>query len=220
MTIFYHEQLHRGEEAMELLQLSRVTICGTGALGANVAEGLARTGLGFLRLIDDDRIEERNLQTQPWERADVGARKARVLAAALYRAVGTEAEPQVRRLDAGNVKKLLRGSDLVVDAFDNSVSRRIVAEHCRDGLVAPEARHQHIPCVHAGLAAAYSEVIWNDAYRVPSDAGDDVCDYPLARNLVTLTVAVACEAILAFLIDGVERSYTVTLDDLRVQPYS
>ncbi len=219
MTIFYHEQLHRGAEAMELLQLARITICGTGALGANVAEGLARTGVGFLKLIDDDRIEERNLQTQPWERADVGARKARVLANALYRAVGTEAEAVVRRLDAGNVKKLLRGSDLVVDAFDNSVSRRIVAEHCGDACVAPEAR-QRIPCLHAGLAAAYSEVIWNAAYRVPSDAGDDVCDYPLARNLVTLTVAVACEAILAFLTSGEQRSYTVTLDDLRVQPYS
>ena len=44
-----------------------------------------------------------------------------------------------------------------------------------------------------------------------SDAGDDVCDYPLARNLVTLTVAVACEVVLAFLIDGVERSYNASL---------
>ncbi len=210
MSYFYHEQLHRGTEAMELLQLAQVTICGAGALGANIAEGLARTGVGSLKLIDDDRIEERNLQTQPWERADVGARKARVLAGALYRAVGTEAEAVVRRLDAGNVKKLLRGSDLVVDAFDNSVSRRVVAEYCGEDL----------PCLHAGLAAAYAEVIWNPLYRVPSDAGDDVCDYPLARNLVTLTVAVACEAILAFLIAGEKESYTVTLDDLKVQPYS
>ena len=142
-----------------------------------------------------------------------------MLANNLYRAVGTEAEAVVRRLDADNVKKLLRGSDLVVDAFDNSVSRRIVAEHCGGHGVAPEARQRNIPCLHAGLAAAYAEVIWNDAYRVPSDAGDDVCDYPLARNLVTLTVAVACEAILAFVIDGEERSYTITLDDLRVHPY-
>ncbi len=210
MTIFYHEQLHRGAEAMELLQLARVTLCGTGALGANIAESLARAGVGTLKLIDDDRIEERNLQTQPWERADVGARKARVLANALYRAVGAEAEAVVRRLDAGNVKKMVRGSDLVVDAFDNSVSRRVVADHCHENA---------LPCLHAGLAAGYAEVIWNAGYRVPSDAGDDVCDYPLARNLVTLTVAVACEAILSFLIDGEERSYTVTLDDLRVQPF-
>lgn len=211
MTFFFHEQLHRGTEAMEILQLARVTLCGAGALGANIADSLARTGVGTLRLIDDDRIEERNLQTQPWERADVGARKARVLAGALYRAVGTEAEAMVRRLDAGNVKKLLRGSDLVIDAFDNSVSRRIVTEHCAA---------QSLPCLHAGLAAAYSEIIWNSAYRVPSDAGDDICDYPLARNLVTLTVAVACEAALTFLIDGEEASYTITLEDFRIRPYS
>ena len=35
-------------------------------------------------------------------------------------------------------------------------------------------------------------VIWNECYRVPSPSSDDVCDYPLARNLVMLTVAVAC----------------------------
>jgi hypothetical protein len=38
-------------------------------------------------------------------------------------------------------------------------------------------------------------IVWNPIYRVPSPANDDVCDYPLARNLVMLTVAVACEVI-------------------------
>lgn len=37
----------------------------------------------------------------------------------------------VKRLEAGNVEKLLRGSNLVVDTFDNSVSRRLVTEHCQ-----------------------------------------------------------------------------------------
>ena len=213
MSIFYHEQLHRGTEAMEILRLARITICGTGALGANIADSLARTGVGSLRLIDDDRIEERNLQTQPWERADIGARKARVLANALYRAAGTDAEAVVRRLDAGNVKKLLRDSDVVIDAFDNSASRRLVADYCRGTGTSSS------PCLHAGLAADYSEVIWNAVYRVPSDAGDDICDYPLARNLVTLTVAVTCESLLAFLVNDEERSHTITLEDLKIHAY-
>ena len=45
------------------------------------------------------------------------------------------------------------------------------------------------------LAADYAEIIWNDRYRVPSPSHDDVCDYPLARNLVTLAVSVACEVL-------------------------
>ena len=34
-----------------------VTICGAGALGANIAENLARSGFDKLTVIDRDRIE-------------------------------------------------------------------------------------------------------------------------------------------------------------------
>ncbi len=74
-----------------------------------------------------------------------------------------------------------------------------------------------IPCIHAGLSADYAEVIWNEVYRVPSDVNDDVCDYPLARNLVMLTVSVACEAIASFIASGEQRNFTITLKDLTVQ---
>ena len=215
MNFFYHEQLHRGDDVMARLGETRITICGAGALGANLAESLARCGAGSrgdgcLEVIDHDRVEERNLSTQPYERADVGASKARILAGALYRAVGARVEARATRLEERNVRKLLRGADLVIDAFDNSVSRRLVRDFCRDASQ---------PCLHAGLASAYSEVIWNDLYQVPSEAQDDVCDYPLARNLTTLTVAVACEVILAFLASGEQASFTVTLDDFAIRPY-
>lgn len=74
------------------------------------------------------------------------------------------------------------------------------------------------PCLHTGLASDYAEVSWNESYRVPSDANDNVCDYPLARNLVLLTVAIACEAVITFIIIGKPLSFTVTLKDLSVQP--
>ncbi|MEX0272018.1 hypothetical protein AB3R30_23105 [Leptolyngbyaceae cyanobacterium UHCC 1019] len=60
-------------------------------------------------------------------------------------------------------------------------------------------------------------MIWNDAYRVPSNVNDDICDYPLARNLVMLTVAVACEAITSFVKTGEQRHFTITLKDLTIQ---
>lgn len=40
-----------------------VTVCGAGALGANLVETLARSGYGKLRVIDCDRIETGNLST-------------------------------------------------------------------------------------------------------------------------------------------------------------
>src|SRR5437867_1676855 len=53
-----------GKAGQEKLINSRVTLIGCGALGAMHAEMLARAGVGFLRLIDRDFIEESNLHRQ------------------------------------------------------------------------------------------------------------------------------------------------------------
>ncbi len=188
----------------------RVAVCGAGALGANIAESLARMGFGQLRVVDRDRIEERNLSTQPFYRSEAGAFKARMLANALYRAVGVEVNALSAELTAANAAKLLAGSALVVDAFDNSASRRVLKDYSDDA---------GVPCLHAGLAGDYAEVIWNEVYRVPSAAQDDICDYPLARNLVTLAVAVACESIIEFVATGARRSHTITLRDFAIRPH-
>lgn len=210
MTTHFHELLHRGPELMERLAAFRVCVCGAGALGANITETLARAGFKSLRVIDRDRVEERNLSTQPWQRSDIGAMKAKTLANMLYRAVGATVEWKGETLGADNAAKLLAGAELVIDAFDNSASRRAVAEY---------ATGTGTPCLHAGLAAGFAEVIWNEAYRVPSSTNDDVCDYPLARNLVMLTVAIASESVISFVATGDRRSFTVTLGDLKVLPF-
>jgi molybdopterin/thiamine biosynthesis adenylyltransferase len=177
-------------------------------LGANLAENLARAGFGKLKVIDRDRIEERNLSTQSYYRSDVDAFKARLLANNLYRAIGTKVEAETKALTEANAAQLLKGSGLIVDVFDNSTSRQVVKEY---------GNRTEIPCLHAGLSADYAEIIWNEVYRVPSDVNDDVCDYPLARNSVMLTVAVACEAIVSFVATGEQRHCTITLKDLSIQ---
>lgn len=208
MSFFFHEQLYRSAPAMARLRDFPITICGAGALDSNLVENLARSGLGTLKVIERDRIEERNLSTQPYYRTDVGAFKAKILAHDLYRASGIKVISESNELTRENGDKLLAGSALVIDTFDNSVSRGIVKESCdRSG----------IPCLHAGLAGDYAEVIWNDIYRVPSEAQDDICDYPLARTLVVLCVAVACEAIVGFVVDRKTPSFTITLKDLTIK---
>lgn len=208
MTIFYHEQLYRSGELMRRVREQFVTVCGAGALGANLTESLARSGFARLRVIDRDRIEERNLSTQPFYRSDIGAHKAKILANSLYRALGVQVEARAEELTKRNARRLLGG--LVIDAFDNSASRDAVKAACE------EAR---LGCLHVGLADAYAEVIWNESYRVPSAAQDDICDYPLARNLVTLTVAVACEVITRYVAEGKCESFTVTLNDFAVRRF-
>ncbi|MDX2232057.1 MAG: hypothetical protein NW220_20655 [Leptolyngbyaceae cyanobacterium bins.349] len=49
MSTFFHEQLYRTDAVMAKLKEFPVTICGAGALGANLTENLARAVLASLR---------------------------------------------------------------------------------------------------------------------------------------------------------------------------
>lgn len=52
MSIFFHEQLYRTNSIMARLKEFPATICGAGAVGANLAENLARAGFGKLKMVD------------------------------------------------------------------------------------------------------------------------------------------------------------------------
>ena len=206
--IYLHEASYRGRAAVDRLGQATVTLCGAGALGSLLADNLARQGVRQLTLIDFDRIEEHNAGTQLYGASDVGAKKVDVLRSHLYRAVGVEAAVFDRRLDDRTVKKFLRGAGLVIDTFDNAASRRLVTDYC----------HQNeIDCLHLGMNADYGEVRWNEVYRVPADVAEgDVCDYPLARNLILLVVAAGSEAVLRYLLDGNKENFAVTLRDMAI----
>ena len=61
---FSRTQLLFGEEGMEKLYSARVAIFGIGGVGGYTVEALARSGIGTLDLIDDDRICLTNLNRQ------------------------------------------------------------------------------------------------------------------------------------------------------------
>ena len=61
---FSRTQLLYGKAAMDRLAACRIAIFGVGGVGGYVAEGLARTGIGALDLIDDDRICLTNINRQ------------------------------------------------------------------------------------------------------------------------------------------------------------
>ena len=206
---FHHEQIYRGPDALARLAATRVTLCGAGALGSHLADNLARQGVGRLRVIDRDRVEEHNVGTQLYGESEVGAWKVEALRGRLFRAAGVEADAIRKELTDANARPLLQGAGVVIDAFDNSASRRRVQQACRA---------LALPCLHVGLFADYAEVVWDGAYRVPADAAGDVCDYPLARNLVLMAVAVASETLVRFVLDGQPGDWSLTLRDFTVRP--
>lgn len=205
---FHHEAIYRGADQVAKLAQQRLTLCGAGALGSHLADNLARQGFRDLRVIDRDRIEEHNVGTQLYGDSDVGAWKVEVLRQRLFRATGVEIDARRKELTDRTAKTLLQDGGLIIDSFDNSASRRLVQE---------QSRALAFPCVHVGLYADYGEVIWDERYRVPQDVAGDVCDYPLARNLILLVVAVASEALIRFALAGVQEDFSVTLRDLAIR---
>lgn len=209
---FARELQYRGEQPLETLSRSTVVIAGAGALGSNLAMLLVRQGFQRIRLIDDDRVEESNLGTQIYGVSDIGAMKVQAAQNIIYRAVEVEIDAIAKRLSLANVKKFSKGATVVVDAFDNSQSRQILHDHCLAN---------GIPCLHVGLFEGYGEVVWDSVYRVPEDVDGDICEYPMARNLVNLVVAIAAEELVDFLTAGQARkqSHCVTLGDLKISAY-
>jgi molybdopterin/thiamine biosynthesis adenylyltransferase len=201
---YLHEEIYRGANSMAKLAVPQVTICGAGALGSHLADNLARQGFCKLRIIDRDRVEEHNVSTQIYGAADIGAWKAEVVRNRLFRAVELEVDGVTKELNERNARALLKDTDIVIDTFDNSASRRQVQHQCRES---------GISCLHVGLYADYCEAIWDEHYRVPNDVAGDVCEYPLARNLVLFAVALGSELVVRYVLAGKKQNFSGTLSD-------
>ena len=81
LNAFSRTELTFGHEAMEKLAASRVAIFGIGGVGGYTVEALARSGVGALDLIDDDRVCLTNINRQIYAtRKTVGQYKVDVAA--------------------------------------------------------------------------------------------------------------------------------------------
>ncbi|MCM1541147.1 MAG: tRNA threonylcarbamoyladenosine dehydratase [Blautia sp.] len=61
---FARTELLLGKTAMEKLKKSRVAVFGVGGVGGYVCEALARSGVGYFDLIDNDKVSLTNLNRQ------------------------------------------------------------------------------------------------------------------------------------------------------------
>ena len=85
-------QLLLGAEAMEKLHNSRVAVFGIGGVGGYTVEALARSGVGALDLIDDDKVCLTNLNRQIIAtRSTVGQYKVDVAAQRIH-----DIDPDIR----------------------------------------------------------------------------------------------------------------------------
>ncbi|MDD4362665.1 MAG: HesA/MoeB/ThiF family protein [Atribacterota bacterium] len=137
-------------DQIKLLQ-STVAVVGCGGLGGNIVELLARTGIGNIAVIDGDIFNESNLNRQLLctEHA-IGIEKAEK---ALERIKHINSSINTTSyscfIDSENVREIISGSDIVVDALDNIPSRFIIEEGCKK---------LKIPFIHGAVGGFIGQV--------------------------------------------------------------
>jgi adenylyltransferase/sulfurtransferase len=119
-----------GAGGQERLSRARVVIVGCGALGSVAAEQLVRAGVGSLRLVDRDFVEESNLQRQclfTEEHARLALPKA-VAAESVLGSMNSQVrvDGRVDDLTHRNVDRLCAGSHLILDGTDNFETRYLI----------------------------------------------------------------------------------------------
>ncbi len=133
-----------GLKKQEKLKSALVTIVGAGGLGSVVAPLLAKAGVGKLRLVDDDVVEEVNMSAQlfHWDK-DIGKPKIVSLKEKIEQMNPyVSVELVEERLTRENAERVLGGSTVIVDATDNLDARGIINEF---------AVKLRIPFVHGGV---------------------------------------------------------------------
>lgn len=123
-----------GAAGQARINASRVVVIGCGALGSAHVETLARAGVGRLRVVDRDFVEESNLQRQNlFSESDARERAPKAVAA--RRRVAeinseTEVEAVVADVHAGNVEGFIKDATIVMDGTDNFSTRYLINDAC------------------------------------------------------------------------------------------
>ncbi|MGM0404596.1 MAG: ThiF family adenylyltransferase [Thermoplasmatota archaeon] len=137
-----------GKEGQKKISESKVTILGQGALGTVMAEGFSRSGVGEIVIADRDFVELSNLQRQAlFDENDIGKAKAEVAEDKLKK-INSDININSHVLDVNtkNIEKLIKGSDIVMDASDNMKLRYLINDAC--------IKHD-IPWIYSAVLGTY-----------------------------------------------------------------
>jgi tRNA A37 threonylcarbamoyladenosine dehydratase len=123
-----------GDSAMERLAAARVVVFGLGGVGSYAVEGLVRSGIGHLRLVDFDDVCVTNTNRQLHATVrNVGRSKAELLAQRC-REINPEADvvavKDFYRPETAEALLASDSADFVVDAIDNMKAKLHLLHRC------------------------------------------------------------------------------------------
>ena len=116
-----------GRKTQEILARSGAAIAGLGGLGSNIAFSLARTGIGYLHLIDFDRVDITNLNRQQYFIHQIGMEKTEALKENLLQINPyLEIRTDCVKVEEGNIRRLLAEDWYICEAFDKAENKAML----------------------------------------------------------------------------------------------
>lgn len=183
-----------------------ITVVGAGALGSHLVQFI-RNEKATIRIVDFDRVEQRNVLSQFHGKPSVGKFKVESLKQMQF-LYGVKIETISHKLVDNNVEAILgkhRDDHLIIDCLDNGASRRLVQAH---------VRAHGLPCLHGGLAAdgSFGCVIWDESFTVDDEpsAGAATCENGEFLPFIALVSACLAYSVQRFLQNGRKISFHVT----------
>ncbi len=184
--------------------MKTIVVVGVGALGSQ-AVMLLRNVKATINIIDFDRVEAKNLQSQFHGKPGNGKLKVQALAGAMDLLWGVKLQTNSNKLDASNVEQLLGGADLVVDCLDNAASRRVIQTFVRKAKV---------PCLHAAVDANgnFGRVTWDETFVIDEEdgAGAPTCENGEHLPFLAVVSGHIAHAVKEYLGKGVCLAYQVS----------
>ena len=113
----------------EKLKKAKVCILGLGGLGSNVAVLLARSGIGYLKLIDFDVVEASNLNRQQYRISHIGMKKTEAIRT-IIKEINPFVEVEIlnKKVDRENILSIVGDVEIVVEAFDVAETKAMAIE--------------------------------------------------------------------------------------------
>jgi hypothetical protein len=195
--------------------------CGCGAVGSRIALDIARQN-DLIVLIDDDTVGRENIPSSAYRITDVGKTKVSALAIHLHdkaQAIPHSVNRQMHRNMADFVKSerrlpgLINRDAIVVDTFDNTLSRNLTSGGYRDTI--------HVGITESREGIVYWDSPWNGLHLVPelssrelSQARDSnpVCTNQLDFNTIILTSIMGAYSIMHHVATGKKQDFLVRND--------
>ena len=106
---------------------SGAAVAGLGGRGSNIAFSLARTGIGYLHLIDFDRVDITNLNRQQYFIHQIGMKKTEALKENLLQINPyLEIRTDFVKVEEGNIRELLEEDRYICEAFDKAENKAML----------------------------------------------------------------------------------------------